>query len=307
MHFFSSLFLIVTLKSKSVIIENLKKKNNTLEQLFSEAAAGGQRAAHHAPPQVWLRRAGPRGGDVRVRGRDASAARGGGDARRCAGREGRDGSHVPAGRGIPRVLGIGCIEGALSVQILHAAEAGCCSPLWLAHEWQALEEHCAPPGGAATSAVVLTCQSCGNEVETILTVSPVPRHAEILSLVVELADSSPACDAAECGHLRQRSCLPTALVLQPTRVRTEPKDPCLSGHLKALRARREAKRVDKRRVRTARLSEYKGEAGGKGSGGAGSLPSFPSLPPPPLLRIFLLSSPSLHPYSSPPLSLLPHF
>ena len=84
----------------------------------------------------------------------------------------------------------------------------------------------------------------------------------MLSLVVDLAESSPACDAAELASeiaqlLASGSSSPDNSSSNDDTA--EPKDPCLSAaHLKELRACREAKKVEKGRVRTVYLSKRGG-------------------------------------------------
>ena len=125
--------------------------------------------------------------------------------------------------------------------------------------------------GATTSASLLTYQACGNEMQTILTVSPVPQHAERLRLMVELVKSSPADSQADSAPGRL-----SAVAMEQLLARWGPSshsttssdkstpedspdselqrasssesaniDSALSAHIKAMRARRDRKKAER--------------------------------------------------------------
>ncbi len=131
-------------------------------------------------------------------------------------------------------------------------------------------------GGATTSASLFTYQACGNEMQTILTVSPVPEHAEKLRLMVELVKSSPACDEADSrpgsapvplsaetmeqllarwGPSYQSSTSSdSSTSTSRTEDGSEPQHPessanvdtALSAHIKAMKARRDSKKKERK-------------------------------------------------------------
>ena len=130
-------------------------------------------------------------------------------------------------------------------------------------------------GGATTSASLFTYQACGNEMQTILTVSPFPEHAARLRLMVELVKSSPACGAAD-SRADSASERLSAEAMEQLLARWGPSshsttssdkstpedsdspelqrasssesaniDPALSAHIKAMRARRDRKKAER--------------------------------------------------------------
>ena len=128
-------------------------------------------------------------------------------------------------------------------------------------------------GGASTSASLFTYQACGNEMQTILTVSPVPEHAERLRLMVELVKSSAVCGAADLrpdsapGRLSAEAMEQLLARWGPSSSsgsstsessRTEESrgsqspdpsanvDTALSAHLRAMKARRDSKKKERK-------------------------------------------------------------
>ena len=140
-------------------------------------------------------------------------------------------------------------------------------------------------GGATTSASLFTYQACGNEMQTILTVSPFPEHAARLRLMVELVKSSPACGAADSradsaserlsaeameqllarwgpsSNSSTSSDRSTSDSTSRTEDSPEPQHPdpsanvdtALSVHLRAMKARRESKKKE-RKIALSRAS-----------------------------------------------------